>query len=193
MPQPRGTPAVSAGSHAADTLSRLLAVDWRVEASFDHARSRARLMREYLRRASLWAEVLDATEAWPFFDIAGHLAPEVDTPEEFASQLEALISTGIGWPSVMDTCRNVLRWAAVLDAGVPIPGDLADPFDPMLWLFERGGGWTTEGGFIELGGASVRRRTWRDHLSTEPTVTLTQSALDALDQAYLRKIGRQSQ
>jgi hypothetical protein len=183
---------VNTGSHASDTLSSLLAVDWRGEASFDHAPSRAKLMREYLRRASWWAQVLGATEDWPFFDIAAHLAPAVHAPEELASRLEELISTGIGWPSVVDTCRNSLRWAAVLDAGVPIPGGLADPFDPILWLFERGGGWTTEGGFIELGGASVRQRTWRDHLSTEPAVTLTQPALDALDQAYLRRIGKHS-
>jgi hypothetical protein len=175
-------------SHASETLSRLLAVDWTGETSFDHPHSRARLMREYLRRASWWAQLLHATEEWPFFDIAAHLAPQVHPPEELSSRLEALISTGIGWPSVVDTCRNALRWAAVLDAGVPIPGHLADPFDPPLWLFERGGSWTTESGFMELAGASVRLRTWRDHLITEPAATLTQPALDALDQACLRQI-----
>jgi hypothetical protein len=183
---------VNSESHASETLFRLLAVDWTGEASFDHARSRAGLMREYLRRASWWAQALRATDEWPFFDIAAHLAPQVYAPEELAGRLEELISTGIGWPSVVDTCRNALRWAAVLDAAVLVPGHLPDPFDPLLWLFERGGGWTTESGFIELGGASVRRRTWRDHLSTEPTVTLTQSTLDALDQAYLGKIERPS-
>jgi hypothetical protein len=181
---------VNLESHASATLSRLLAVDWTGQDSFEHARSRASLMREYLRRASWWAEALHATEEWPFFDIAARLAPRVHTPEELASRLEALISTGIGWPSAVDSCRNALRWADILDSGVRVPGNLVDPFDPLLWLFERGGGWTTEGGFIELGGASVRQRTWRDHLSTEPIVTLTQSALDALDQAYLRKIGK---
>jgi hypothetical protein len=183
---------VNFGSHASETLQRLLAVDWTGKASFDHARSRARLMREYLRRASWWAQFLHATEEWPFFDIAVHLAPQVHAPEELASRLEALVSTGIGWPSVVETCRNALRWAAVLDAGVPVPGHLADPFEPLLWLFERGGGWTTESGFIELAGASVRLRTWRDHLSTEAAVSITQSALDALDQAYLRQIEKPS-
>jgi hypothetical protein len=183
---------VNPRSHASETLSRLLAVDWTGEASFDHARSRARLMREYLRRASWWGKVLHATDEWPFFDIAAHLAPQVHAPEGLASRLEELISTGIGWPSVVDTCRNALRWAAVLDAAVPIPGHLADPFDPLLWLFKRGGGWTTESGFIELAGASVRLRTWQDHLTTEPIVTLTQSAFDTLDQVYLRKISKPS-
>jgi hypothetical protein len=135
---------VNPGRRAHETLARLLAVDWTGNASFDHVRSRARLMREYLRRASWWAQVVHAIEEWPFFDIAAHLAPQVH---------------------------------------------LADPFDPLLWLFERGGGWTTESGFIELGGASVRRRSWRDHLSTEPIVTLTMPAFDALDQALLRKLG----
>jgi hypothetical protein len=109
---------VNPGRHAHEILARLLALDWTGKDGFDHARSRAGLMREYLRRASWWAQVVHAIEEWPFFDIAAHLAPQVHAQEELASQLEALISTGIGWPSVVDTCQNARRWAAVLDAGV---------------------------------------------------------------------------
>ncbi|MFH8374006.1 hypothetical protein [Streptomyces cyaneofuscatus] len=50
---------------------RLRAIDWDDDqAASRHAHSRALLMREYLRRAALWAKTYGAEESWPFFDIA---------------------------------------------------------------------------------------------------------------------------
>jgi hypothetical protein len=174
---------VNPDGHAATTLARLLAVDWKTDDGIDYPRARAKLMREYLRRAAWWAQELDATGAWPFFDIPALWAPEIEVPGDLLDPLETLISTGIGWPSVATTARAALRWAAVLDAGKPLPDGMADPYEPLLLMFERGGGFTTEHGFIDLGAASIVRRTWRDHLTTEQIVPLTQSALDALDPA----------
>lgn len=170
-------------SHCAATLSRLLAVDWSGDTSFAHARSRVRLMGEYLRRAAWWAQDLNATSRWPFFDIADCLAPSVHVPDELAEELEALIDARVGWPAVAVTCRAALRWAALLDAGIPLPPRLDDPFEPLLLMFERGGGFITEHGFIDVDGASIRQETWRDHLSTEPVVSLDLAVLDALDAA----------
>ena len=68
-------------SHSAVTLSRLLAVDWDSDfmISLGHARSRARLMSEYLRRTAWWVNELDDTRQWPFFDIVGRWGgPGVD-------------------------------------------------------------------------------------------------------------------
>ena len=49
-------------------------------------------------------------------------------------------------------------------------------------MFERGGGFTTEAGFIDLGGSSILRKTWRDHFAAQPIISLDQATLDALDQ-----------
>jgi hypothetical protein len=174
---------VNAESRAARTVSRLQAVDWAGDTNLEHLRSRAALMKEYLRRAAWWAQELDASEEWPFIDIAAHVAPGAHVPDDLARQLETLIHDRVGWPSVADTCRNALRWASALDAGAVMPGQLEDPFEPLLLLFERGGGWTEESGFIDLGLASLRRRTWRDHLTSEPATGLAPSTLDALDDA----------
>lgn len=46
-----------------------------------------------------------------------------------------------------------------------LPSHLEDPFEPLLVMFEWGGGFTGCGGFIDLGGSSVLQKTWRDHLS----------------------------
>jgi hypothetical protein len=176
---------VNRQSHSTETLSRLLTVDWKSDfmISLGYARSRARLMREYLRRAAWWAQELGDTDKWPFFDIGGLLAPEVHAAPELAEQLETLIHNRIGWPSLRVASRAALRWAALLDAGIPLPPQLEDPFEPLLLMFERGGGFTTEAGFIDLGGSSVLQKTWLDHLSAEPVVTLDQATLDALDQS----------
>jgi hypothetical protein len=170
-------------SHAAATLARLEAVDWKGDSGFDHRRSRVRLMAEYLRRAARWAQVLDAADEWPFFDIAARIDPSIHIPVDQAKDLEALIYRGIGWPSVETTTRAALRWAALLDADTPQPLGLEDPYEPLLVLFDRGGGWTIEAGFIDVDGAAIRQQTWLDHLSTEPVTALDPATLDALDEA----------
>lgn len=169
-------------NHSATTLARLKAVDWDPDfnVSLAHARSRAKLMHEYLRRAALWAQELGGTTRWPFFDIAGRWAPDVDVPAEVAEELEKQIGPHINsWDAVPS--RAALRWAAMLDAGVSIPAHLEDPFEPLLLMFERGGGQTTEAGFIDLGGSSVLQETWRDYLGTKAVTNLDQASLDALD------------
>jgi hypothetical protein len=175
---------VTEQSHAAVTLSRLLAVDWDgdFDASDRHAVSRAKLMREYLRRSAQWADYLNATNEWPFFDIAGRLAPGAEPSADLAKQLEESIVERTGWPSHRTVARAALRWAALLDTGAALPPGLEDPFEPLLLMFDRGGAYTTEAGFIDLGASSVQRKTWRDHLSTEPVTALDPAALDALDE-----------
>jgi hypothetical protein len=173
---------VNASSHAATVLARLLVIDWESPLAFDHRQSRARLMKEYLRRAALWAQELDGGKPWPFFDIPVLIAPDVHPPQDLADQLEALIDERIGWPAVQTSCRAALRWAALLDSGHPVPVGLPDPYEPLLRVFERGGGFTTEHGFIELDGASVSRRSITDYLSDEPVLaSLDPDYLDALD------------
>jgi hypothetical protein len=170
-------------SHTDATLARLQAVDWKGDSGFDHRRSRVRLMAEYLRRAALWAQALNATDEWPFFDIAAHIAPTVQVPADQAKDLEVLIDRGIGWPSVVTAARAALRWAALLDANTPLPPGLEDPFEPLLLMLDRGGAWTTEAGFIDVDGSALRQQTWGDHLSPEPVITLHPATLDAMDEA----------
>jgi hypothetical protein len=175
---------VNQQSHSEATLSRLLAVDWKSDfvITLGHALSRGRLMQEYLRRAAWWVQELDGTTKWPFFDIAGRWAPEVHASDEKSDRLETLIEERIRWYEDTVACRAALRWAALLDAGIPLPSHLEDPFEPLLLMFERGGGFTTEAGFIDLGGSSVLQKTWRDHLAPHPIISLDQATLDALDQ-----------
>ena len=144
-------------SHSAATLSRLLAVDWEADfmTSLGYARSRARLIREYLRRAAWWVQELDGTSKWPFFDIAGRWAPDVHAPRELAEQLDTLIYHSTGWQG--GACRAALRWPPCSTPGFPCHLVWKIPLKPLLLMFERGGG------FIDLGGSSVPQKTCRDH------------------------------
>jgi hypothetical protein len=163
------------------TLARLNAVNWKDDAAFDHRSARMRLMREFLRRSAWWAQRFGAPESWPFYDIAEQVAPGVTVPADLCARLEELIRTQIGWPAAAVTCRAALHWAAVLDAGAwPDGGE--DPYEPLLLFFERGGLFTTEGGFIEVFGGSVRRRTWHEYLDSKPA-DIRPAALAALDEA----------
>jgi hypothetical protein len=75
-----------------------------------------------------------------------------------------------------------LHFAALLDAGIDLPQAPPLPFEPLLVMFERGGGFRVEGGgFIDVDTLGVKIGTIEDNLNSEPIVKLDQAALDALD------------
>lgn len=58
-------------------LEQLLAIDWQLHDDESDVASNVDLLREYLRRAALWAKALKCTKEWPFFDVAAHIRPSV--------------------------------------------------------------------------------------------------------------------
>ncbi len=162
-------------------LGRLRAIDWGDDAAaYEHANSRALLMREYLRRTAAWAKAYDAEASWPFLDIAQLVASEVGIAPEVATELEEAL-TGVAPSSLKRTCRAAVRWAALGHAAVELPSDLPeDPYEPLLVMFERGGGYFVEE-FIDLNGAMVRLGTVESNLAAPPFLTLAPTTLDALD------------
>lgn len=174
-------------------IERLRAIDWSDgSAAYEHANSRALLMREYLRRAAHWAQAYGVEESWPFFDIAEHVAPEVLTPSDAAAELEEAV-TGLAPSSLKKTCRGAVRWAVLRGAGGELPRDLPDdPYEPLLLMYERGGGYFVEE-FLDLNGVLLRLGTMESSLSAAPFLTLAPATLDSLDAegeiTYFAKIG----
>lgn len=171
-------------SHVDTTAKRIMAINW--EGSFARTRSRVALLREYLRRAAWWAEAVKSEE-WPFFDIAHAIKPEVRADPALVKRIETHLAPEMQGILVVHACVRALHFAALLDAGVQLPklpGSAVQPFEPLLVMFERGGGFRTDGsGLIQVDIAGVPKGTIQSNLKDKPVVALDPAALDALDAA----------
>jgi hypothetical protein len=161
---------------------RLCAIDW--TSHYDRTYSRLLLMREYLRRSALWAQEYGCTEGWPFFDLAACVDPSVRADPEAVGRLNDCLAEIPLWEVVKETCVWALHWAALTGSkGDQLPR-LDDPFEPLVAMYERGGGFSLGGaGFIDIDAAGVRRKTWQDHAKADPVVAIDTTTLDARDVA----------
>ncbi|MEV4440468.1 hypothetical protein AB0K09_15875 [Streptomyces sp. NPDC049577] len=164
-------------------MERIRNINWDDgEASYDHAASRAALLREHLRRTALWARAFNLDIAWPYFDLAGLIDPAVRADDKILAELRDCLGEEVGWPQVEATLIAAAHWHAFLDrTQIELP-DLEDPYEPLLVMYERGGAFTMESDFIELNGETVPIRPLPDHASPQPVVALEPAALNALDE-----------
>lgn len=159
---------------------RLSAIDW--ERRGDKTWSKAALLKEYFRRAAQWAAAYDCDTSVPFYDIAACVDPSVragqDAVHDVLERVEA------GGRNVARIAPVILHWAALrATPGVDLPGELEDPFEPLILLFERGGGFHTENGEVDLEWKSVRMAGWRDRADDPPMAGFAADALDEIDRA----------
>ncbi|NED04744.1 hypothetical protein G3I55_24120 [Streptomyces sp. SID6648] len=166
-----------------DVLERLCAVEWIGEWSDTFAKSMSRrlLMREYLRRAALWAQKHCAESAWPFFDITEYIDSEFKLSPSLSCKLEEFLR---GQPSeVKATCRGAVHLAELLAQNPEIVAhDLPDLYEPLIRLYERGGEFIKDNsGALDLTGVSFRSGRLQDNAYNTQVVPLNDTVLDALD------------
>ncbi|BCJ56041.1 hypothetical protein Asp14428_75160 [Actinoplanes sp. NBRC 14428] len=162
------------------TAARLSAVDWRRHGY--RSWSKAKLMLEYFRRMAQWAEAYGCDEPVPFFDLAQYVDPNVRADPAVVDEAVRLAAEG-GW-NAQQVVPFILHWAAVRAApGVVFPEGLEDPFEPLLLLFERDGGFHTSNGFVEMEFLSVPLAKWRQRASRPPLAGMDAAALDEVDRA----------
>jgi hypothetical protein len=169
----------------AELAERLLAIDWDEEGDELHTRSRIALMHEHLHRGERWARHLRTPAAGPFATLPDLIDPEVRAdPDTVRRVLRAV--PGSGMAPTPRACAAALHFAALQDAGVPLPA-LPDPYEPLVLLFERGGGFGIDcsGVFIELGSAAVPRRRREGKIRNAPLAPMDHAALDDLDLRHL--------
>jgi hypothetical protein len=165
-------------------LRRLLRIDWQPDDT--RLRSHAALVREYLRRAALWAKALGCTEHWPFADFALYFAPNRRAPLELVEELKRDLATKPLNAVMRETCEYALHWAALQDDVNGTPAEeysLPDPYEPLLRLYERGGHFHTEHGFVYIlhVGVPAAVKGWQFYDRPASIVELNDEALDALD------------
>ncbi|GLF95287.1 hypothetical protein [Streptomyces yaizuensis] len=89
-------------------------------------------------------------------------------------------TAGLAPQSLRLTCRAAARWALLRDTATPVPIGLPDPYEPLLLLVGRGGGWFLQE-YLDLTGASIRLGTVKSNAAAAPFTTLDEATLDALD------------
>ncbi|RSN40485.1 hypothetical protein [Actinomadura sp. WAC 06369] len=184
-------------TNAKALLGRLHEINWQDAGAMavEHEKSRVQLLLEYLRRAAIWgreigpltderAALLESlgisAHSWPFYDFAAMMNPSVRATAEQLDHLRTAIPYTFGSPT-LHACENALHLATLKDQGLQ-QGELPDPFEPLILLFERGGGFTVDGtGFINLHPVSIKQGKPSDHLSSTPVAPMDKSGLDELD------------
>ncbi|MEU9111055.1 hypothetical protein AB0D04_04440 [Streptomyces sp. NPDC048483] len=164
-------------------LNRLRAVEWMGDwdYAFGHVMSRRILLREYMRRAAVWARFYSAESEWPFFDVTQYAHPELQLPPEFAAELEESLSHVPSGP-VRRTCAGAVRMAELRAQNPAAVPDLPDLYEPLVLFYERGGEFFRDNaGFLDLTGVLFRPGTLQGHLRTPPLSTLRDTVLDAVD------------
>ncbi|WP_199248338.1 hypothetical protein [[Phormidium] sp. ETS-05] len=149
-------------------MERILAIKWEPDDS--RVSSHIALLREYLRRAALWATALNCTDEWPFFDVAAHMCPLQRAGD---AQVEAL---GIHFSAqpfytagiIEKTCEWFLHWDAVQNRPEVTKFALPDPYEPLIKMYENGGIFSTEHGFFNFEVGGFPRGTWSDYYKLAP-------------------------
>ncbi|MER7850699.1 hypothetical protein ABTZ03_43000 [Kitasatospora sp. NPDC096077] len=124
---------------------RLANVDW--DPVETDPRLRISLMKEFLRRSALWAHQL-GSDTWPFFDVAALIDPSVRADHKLVELVSK--SCALQSAAVQQSCMGALHFAALQESGRATPR-LPDPYEPIVFLFENGGGFTLDGtGMIDV-------------------------------------------
>ncbi len=191
-------------------IERCRRIEWRVDPARLH--STIALMWEYLRRSAVVAQAVGETRNWPWFDAAVRLSlPNVDRPflpayvfldakppyerpgvDPLEDAVIALNQHFNAIPRGPDqfppnyygrhSCWWYIRWASVKNHPALAPPALPDPYEPLIVLYERGGSFHTEHGFIGIFSCSMMPQGTPAYWSTqEPLPSLAPAALDALD------------
>lgn len=143
------------------TFQRLMALTWE---GAPNPRAMVRLMREHLRLMARWASALGCEDAWPFFDVAAKVQPEARASAAEVTTLEQHLRS-LHLPNrVVNACIWALHWDQVKALPEAARFALPDPFEPLLAMFEQGGRFTTEHGYVDLDGAAFRLGRLSDHL-----------------------------
>lgn len=164
-------------------LNRLRAVEWigDWDNAFGHVMSRRVLMREYLRRAALWAKAYSVETAWPFFDATQYVDPGFQLSPGLSAQLDELLLTVPG-EFLQSTSAGAVRMAELQAQKPAMLPALPDLYEPLVLFYERGGEFVQDnGGGIDLTGVSFRPGRLEDNLHTPPFNALNETVLDALD------------
>ena len=92
-------------------IERIVNIKW--ELNDTRFGSHIALLREYLRRASLWAQALTCTDKWPFFDVAAQLDPLLCPDKTKIETLERHLQQFNLYRPIKRTCEWYIHWVMI--------------------------------------------------------------------------------
>lgn len=167
-------------SLALTVAHRVQKVEW-TATDYRHTRSRVLLMKEFLRRSALWAKELDLGDHWPFIDVARALRGSDTAPVALLNEVRATLELKMVGGCASEMALAAMNLAAMRDDNVTLP-DLPDLYEPLLVMFERGGGFSVHGsGMVDVYHAGVAIRTLGFHAAKSMIAPLDSFSLDTID------------
>ncbi len=162
-------------------LERILAIKWEPDDS--RVNSHIALLREYLRRAALWAKALDCIDEWPFFDVAAHICPLECADDTNVKVLNTHFTETPFYVAGMieKTCEWFLHWERVKNLPKVSEVTLPEPYEPLIIMYERGGIFSMEHGFFDFAVGSFPRGKWQQYEEIIPLLKLDTITLDRVD------------
>lgn len=135
------------------------------------------LVREYLRRATLFIHSVGVMVKYPFFNAAKAIGKEPITDIVKVCPLIEKLDNAL----YKGLCQSYIEWSALADEGEPTAIEYQDLYEPLIKLFERGGGrFSIHHGELIIDSAAYPLNYWYNNVSAEP-MDISDSALDNYD------------
>lgn len=161
------------------TIARIKAIKWELNDS--RTASHIALLKEYLRRASLWATALGCTDKWPFFDVAAQIKSSLRSNEAKIEEVECHLAPLPISRTIRRFCEWFVHWSVVKNSPEITRIALPDPYEPLILLYERGGDFYREHVFLCFSVGCFPIGKLSDHYSLSPHILLDEEVLDQLD------------
>lgn len=166
-------------------IDRLNRIDWEHEDPSRYA-SNLRLLGEAAVRFARWSlkvDGVDDTRSAVFFDLAGCLYPHQDTlpyanPRINNGMARRVIPWFLKWEAVREFSEFEMREP--------------DPFEPVLWCFERGGRPHTHHGFLHIEHSlsfAYGYGQWPSAFSSREPTKIADLNLDQVDRDFAARLG----
>lgn len=182
---------LSSKSTALETvLDKIKSIDWTIGGSEDrkvsdqHLKSNSRLLLEHFHRLALWCDSLQAWSHWPSVDMLRLFNLNIDDErerDEIHNQL-ALDASYLGYQAWLDWDKW-FHWLLVKEYATKAFPHLPDPFEPLIRMYERGGTYYTEHGFVYVGriGYRLAQFSREDYIQMSFISSLDDVTLNELD------------
>jgi len=168
-------------------LEKIKSIDWTVAEywmeSDQHLKSNSKLLLEHYHRLASWCDALQKPY-WPSVDVLHLFNLNIDDEREQDEIHHQLILSAsyLGFHAWIDWVKW-FHWLLVEEYATKAYLHLPDPFAPLIRMYERGGTYYTEHGFVYNGRMGYRLAQFprEDYIHMSFVSSLDDATLDALD------------